>query len=313
MPPHGFAAKQSAVPDGVFADEHGIERLRRHAAVGTGDRARGVVCAAGRCVFRLPGRGRPGGRGHAPQPRGRCRRRDPGPGAAEDALPGQAYYGLLDLAALPAQTDWQTAQQIGTLLYDVAQPAPELSVFALAEADNPDWEEEAPALYEAMKAAESAYEVHCGLQQLFAQSEVCAVPALAQSGYDLLLLPRGGAPLRCRGLAGAQLAAVLCGQAQRLQGTFAGGQAACEADAHVTVEGQTVQLHLRACALQALTGQAPDDLESALQRELQASFAALYGQTHRAGADPFHLDFWQACTYGPRHTMQDPQLTVLFE
>lgn len=232
---------------------------------------------------------------------------------AEDALPGQAYYGLLDLAALPAQTDWQTAQQIGTLLYDVAQPAPELSVFALAEAGISGWEEEAPALYEAMKAAESAYEVHCGLQQLFAQSEVCAVPALAQSGYDLLLLPRGGAPLRCRGLAGAQLAAVLCGQAQRLQGTFAGGQAACEADAHVTVEGQTVQLHLRACALQALTGQAPDDLESALQRELQASFAALYGQTHRAGADPFHLDFWQACTYGPGHPMQDPQLTVLFE
>ena len=151
--------------------------------------------------------------------------------------PGQAYYGLLDLAALPAQTDWQTAQQIGTLLYDVAQPAPELSVFALAEADGPDWEEEAPALYDAIKAAESAYEVHCGLQQLFAQNEVCAVPALAQSGYDLLLLPRDGAPLRCRGLAGAQLAAVLCGQAQRLQGTFAGGQAACEADAHVTVEG----------------------------------------------------------------------------
>lgn len=232
---------------------------------------------------------------------------------AEDALPGQAYYGLLDLAVLPAQTDWQTAQQIGTLLYDVAQPAPELSVFALAEPGAMDWKEQAPALYDAMKAAETAYEVHCGLQQLFAQSEVCAVPALAQSGYDLLLLPRDGAPLRCSGLTGAQLAAVLCDQAQRLQGTFAGGQAACEADAHVTVEGETVQLHLRACTLQALTEQAPDDLEGALQQELQTEFSALYGQMRRAGADPFHLDFWQACTYGPGRTMQDPQLTVLFE
>lgn len=232
---------------------------------------------------------------------------------AEDALPGQAYYGLLDLAVLPAQTDWQTAQQIGTLLYDVAQPAPELSVFALEEPGAMDWKEQAPALYDAIKAAETAYKVHCGLQQLFAQSEVCAVPALAQSGYDLLLLPRDGAPLRCSGLTGAQLAAVLCGQAQRLQGTFADGQAACEADAHVTVEGETVQLHLRACTLQALAEQAPDDLERALQQELQTAFSALYGQMRRAGADPFYLDFWQACTYGPGRTTQDPQLTVLFE
>ena len=48
---------------------------------------------------------------------------------AEDALPGRLYYGLLDLAALPPGCDWADAQTLGTLLYDKAQPAPELSVF----------------------------------------------------------------------------------------------------------------------------------------------------------------------------------------
>lgn len=50
---------------------------------------------------------------------------------AETTLPGRLYYGLIDLAVLPADADWQTARELGSLLYDKAQPAPELSVFAL--------------------------------------------------------------------------------------------------------------------------------------------------------------------------------------
>lgn len=64
---------------------------------------------------------------------------------AEDALPGRLYYGLLDLAALPPGCDWADAQKLGTLLYDKAQPAPELSVFVLDTADH-SWAADAASL-----------------------------------------------------------------------------------------------------------------------------------------------------------------------
>lgn len=132
---------------------------------------------------------------------------------AAAALPGTVYYGLLDAAALPAGADWEQAQEIGLLLYDRAQPAPELSVFLLDSADH-DWQQDAQGLYERMQAIEDRYKVHCGLQQLFTQHAGCAVPALPQGGgYDFTLLTQKGkaAPRRCTGLT-AQLAALLAGQ-----------------------------------------------------------------------------------------------------
>lgn len=92
---------------------------------------------------------------------------------AEDALPGRLYYGLLDLAALPPGCDWADAQTLGTLLYDKAQPAPELSVFVLDTTDH-SWAADAASLYEDMKAVEREYDLHCGLQQLFTQADGCA-------------------------------------------------------------------------------------------------------------------------------------------
>ena len=133
---------------------------------------------------------------------------------AEDALPGRLYYGLLDLAALPPGCDWADAQTLGTLLYDKAQPAPELSVFVLDTADH-SWAADAASLYEDMKAVEREYDLHCGLQQLFAQADGCAVPAYrADSGYDFALLAADGASVYVSGLQ-AQLAAALCRQTGR--------------------------------------------------------------------------------------------------
>ena len=232
----------------------------------------------------------------------------------EQALYGDVYYGLLDLAALPADTDWATASEMGELLYENAQPAPELSVFVLDDEPIASWAKQGATLYKNMKAVEDTYQVHCGLQQLFAQREVCAIPAYtAGGGYDFVLLPQYGEQIRCRGLAEAQLAAVLCGQADRLQGTFADGQAVCEARAQVTVEGNKVQLHLRDTTLSALSSLAPERLESALQNELQDRFNALYETMQKSGADPFHLNFWQACTYGPGSVMEKPELELLLE
>ena len=172
---------------------------------------------------------------------------------AEDALPGRLYYGLLDLAALPPGCDWADAQTLGTLLYDKAQPAPELSVFVLDTADH-SWAADAASLYEDMKAVEREYDLHCGLQQLFTQADGCAVPAYrADSGYDFALLATDGASVYVSGLQ-AQLAAALCGQTGRFFTAFAGGQAVCDTRVNVTAEDTTVQLHSEGYGFSAAGG-----------------------------------------------------------
>lgn len=232
---------------------------------------------------------------------------------AEQSLAGSVYYGLLDLAALPADADWQLAQEIGMLLYESAQPAPELSLFVLDVPPVQSWAQEGAALYKAMKALEQDAKVHCGLQQLFVQPDVCGIPGIVSGGgYDWLLLPSGGKPLRCQGLAGAQLAAALMGNTTRLQGTFADGTAACRARANVTVQNGVVQLHLREVELRALDGETRD-LPALLCGELQASFAGIQRSMQAAGADPFHLYFWQACTYGPGAVPPQARLEITFE
>lgn len=232
---------------------------------------------------------------------------------AEDCLYGDVYYGLLDLAVLPADTDWSTAQEIGSLLYENAQPAPELSVFLLDTPPVESWAEQGSALYTRMKQIESTYKVHCGLQQLFSQENVCAVPAdSASGGYDFVLLARDAAPIRCRDLSGAQLAAVLCGQTNLLRGTFAAGQAVCESRVQVLVDDSTVQLHLYDTTLTPLT-ETSADLQTLLGEELKRSFLSLHQATQDAGADPFHLQFWKASVCGIPASDTQAQLEVVFD
>lgn len=232
---------------------------------------------------------------------------------AEECLYGDVYYGLLDLAVLPADADWSTAQEIGSLLYENAQPAPELSVFLLDTAPIESWAEQGSTLYTRMKEIETTYKVHCGLQQLFSQQSVCAIPADSSSGgYDFVLLAREAAPIRCHDLSGAQLAAALCGQTNTLRGTFAAGQAVCESRVQVLVDDSTVQLHLYDTALKSLNGTS-DDLQVLLREELKRSFLSLSQATQNAVADPFHLQFWSACTYGVQAPTAEAQLEVIFD
>ena len=224
------------------------------------------------------------------------------------SLPGRLYYGLLDLAALPPGCDWADAQTLGTLLYDKAQPAPELSVFVLDTADH-SWAADAASLYEDMKAVEREYDLHCGLQQLFTQADGCAVPAYrADSGYDFALLAADGASVYVSGLQ-AQLAAALCGQTGRFFTAFAGGQAVCDTRVNVTAEDTTVQLHLRDTDFQPL-GAYNEDWQALLCTELQQAFSAL---TADDAADFFHLQFWHVNLCGPGSAMPVPRLEILFE
>ena len=228
---------------------------------------------------------------------------------AEDTLPGQLYYGLLDLTALPTDCDWAEAQTLGTLLYDKAQPAPELSVFTLDNAPARSWVKDAAALYEDMKALETEYDLHCGLQQLFTQADICAVPGYRpDSGYDFCLLAKVVPARRMTGLS-AQLAAVLCGQSGRLFTSFAGGQAVCNTTVNVTVEDCTVQLHLRDTEFQTL-GDANRDWSALFCKELQQIFTAL---TADNATDFFHLQFWHANLYGSGSAPPVPTLEIYFE
>lgn len=232
---------------------------------------------------------------------------------AEKSLSGTVYYGLLDLAGLPADVDWEEARELGMLLYENAQPAPELSLFALDNDPARSWAETGDALYKKLKALEDTAKVHCGLQQLFVQPDVCAIPGYsADGGYDLVLLPRESTPVRCEGLAEAQLAAVLCGSTTRMQGTFAHGAATCSARANVTVQDGVVQLHLREVELRPLYADNAD-LTALLCQELQTAFAKLNRRMQAAQADPFHLAFWQACVYGPGARPEQVRLNITFE
>lgn len=228
---------------------------------------------------------------------------------AEDTLPGQLYYGLLDLTALPAGCNWAEAQTLGNLLYDKAQPAPELSVFVLDSDPARSWANDAAALYEDMKALETEYDLHCGLQQLFTQADGCAVPGYRpDTGYDFCLLAKDAPARRVTGL-DAQLAAVLCGQADRLFAVFAGGQAVCDVKTNVTVEDTAVQLHLRDAKFQAL-GETQADWPALLCAELQQAFATLTADNK---ADLFHLQFWHANLYGVNSALPEAKLEIYFE
>lgn len=234
---------------------------------------------------------------------------------AEESLYGDVYYGLLDLVALPGDADLPTVRAIGELLYESAQPAPELSVFMLDSSCIQSWAKQGSALYTNMKDLEKTYKVHCGLQQLFTQENVCAIPGYHNgAGYDFYLLPAEGRPVRCSGLAGAQLAAALCGQTSYFQGTFAFGTASCEARIQVLADENILQLHLRDVTLTALDADLKDEsLQMLLQKELQNSFADLQQKMHQSGADPFHLAFWKFCVSGPQDSDQKIAFDIIYD
>ncbi len=230
---------------------------------------------------------------------------------AAAGLDGRVFYGLMDVVGLPADCDRDTAAQIGTLLYSAGKPAPELAVFLLHGDETP---RNAAQVYEELLALETGGAVHCGLQTLFAQEDVCAVPVRQESGYGFALLPKTGEPALFDAAPAAQLAAVLCGQADRLDVTFA--DIHCTADAEVTVlpqrERTDVQLHLRHLALKSLSGEASAP-EAALRAELLAAFAALCQTAQAQNSDPLRLRFWTAVKYGPGTAPAPPRLVILPE
>lgn len=82
--------------------------------------------------------------------------------AAAQTMNGQPFYGLMDLAVLPAGCSWPLAEEISQLLQSTARPAPEIAVFVLDPAVQMPIQDQTPTLYENLKALEEKQQLHCG-------------------------------------------------------------------------------------------------------------------------------------------------------
>lgn len=224
---------------------------------------------------------------------------------ASAGLDGVTFYGLTDLVCLPEGSSWEDVQEFAALLYETAQPSPEITLFLLDSRGTEALAQTAGELYDEMQAAEKKYQIQCGLESLMSQEGEAALPCWQQNGYGFAVLKQGQQPLRYAEAVRSQLAAVLCGQSKHLEFVIADGAISCRADAETLFQaaptGTTVLLRLRDVSLSALTEEIPrqeTELRRILSQELQTAFSQLCGDMDKLGADPFRLSFWRTCLLG---------------
>ena len=80
-------------------------------------------------------------------------------------------------------------RQFASVLYETAQPSPEITLFLLDNRTVERLQETAGDLYDAMQAVEKKYRISCGLESVLSQSDQAALPCWSMStasGYALL-------------------------------------------------------------------------------------------------------------------------------
>ena len=175
-------------------------------------------------------------------------------------------------------------------------------------------------MYENLKALEEKQQLHCGLQTLFDNAETAAVPVSAGGEYAMLFYDTAGNTARqTQSPLAAQLAAILCGQAHRLDCTLPDDlhlTAKAAADVQVLAPGSVrVNLTLRDVELKDLTPAARPDAElqvafaAAANREFDGLITALYG-INGPDADPLDLCFWLQNRYGSTQGALRAELTL---
>lgn len=238
---------------------------------------------------------------------------------AAQGLGGTIFYGAMDTVAVPPDTGWEELWTLTELIGDSAQPSPEISLFMLDARSADRLIETAGELYDEMQQCGQRYGVHCGMEAVRAQSDVAALPCWQGSGYGFAVLPKGGRPLRYTEPLRAQLAAALCGQADRLDVLMADAGISCQAGLAVsfraTAQKLQITLRLSDAKLVALSQNQPDDqkaLQQALQTALQEAFAQLTADAQQSGTDPFRFLFWSQCLWGPEARALPAELEVEF-
>lgn len=226
--------------------------------------------------------------------------------AAEEALPGEVFYGQLELAAFPEGSTWQQARQLGELLYERAAPAPEISLFLVQTLGS-----DPAALLPAMQQTLRQNRLHFGLQQLFSSDAGFVIPVFRPEGYAMRLLTPDTSVLYEQPLQ-AQLAAVLAGHAAALRCRF--GSCSVNAKTNLVCDGETLHLYLRDTQLQELSDDTDgQDVSAAFETALCAAYGALCGDAAAAGADLYHFAFWRQCANktGAADKPQPPRLIIV--
>lgn len=228
---------------------------------------------------------------------------------ASAGLDGVVFYGLTDLVCLPPGSSWEEMRDFAALLYETAQPSPEITLFLLDNRSVETLQQTAGELYDEMQAVEKKYQIQCGLESLMCQEDEAALPCWQKNSYGFAVLRQGQPPLRYTEAVRSQLAAILSGQSKHLELVIADGAISCRADVEVLFQaettGITVFLRLRDASLSALTEDVPKqetELRQILSRELETAFSQLCSDMEKLGADPFRLSFWQTCLLGGKST-----------
>lgn len=238
---------------------------------------------------------------------------------AAGGLDGTVFYGAMDAVGLPPGSGWAELRQFAELVGDTARPAPDVSLFLLDQRSAARLEETAGELYDDLRQCEKRYAVHCGLEMPAAQPDAAALPCWQGGGYGFAILCRDAEPLRYTEALRAQLAAILCGQAGRLDLQLDGDAVSCQAAVTVRCRPSPdclrVQLVLADARLAPLAPDAPqqeDALRALLRQELETAFARLCTDAGAAGADPFRFSFWAQNLLGPDAAPLPAVLQVIF-
>lgn len=236
---------------------------------------------------------------------------------AESRLEGQVFYGLMDLAVLPFPADWEDTQALARLLYAKTKPAPRITVFLMDGRTQTTGPDSAASLYEAMENACARYGVANGLQTVLAEKNECALPVWQGTGYGFAFLQQGRPEQVLADPLAAQLAAVLCAQADRLDCTFSQGGASVQARAVLQhkADGQgRNELHLTLTdpEIQELSeaGRGDDRLYEILCDELQQIFSGMTENLYTDTFDPLRTEVWVSAEMGVSAQVPVPQLFV---
>lgn len=239
---------------------------------------------------------------------------------AESSLDGQVFYGLMDLAVLPGEGSWETTISMGRLLYEKTQPAPQFTLLLMRNQSGREWTEDAADLYEKMESALAKYGIRNGLQLLFSAQNECALPLWQGTGYGFVFLQKDRPNIVLEEELSAQLAAVLCGQADRLSCSFSRGTAAVESKVMVQHRVQeqgnaTFYLTLEDPELQELStaGREEETLKQELSAALEEAFGQITAQSCAPGFDPLRISVWVWAARGSVNLLPPLQLQVAFE
>lgn len=236
---------------------------------------------------------------------------------AQQASQGPVFYGLMDLVVLPMNASYKEICSYTSLLEQTVLPAARMDIILWQREGPASVQEQAPALYAAIKAAQKQYGIRNGLYQVTAQSNNCALPVWQGGRFGFAWLQMDKKAILISDGLQAQLAATLAGQGNRLEVWLSNGAVACTARTSVRWESDadtiTAEVTLHDLTLTNLDGQPRPETESRklLEAEMRTAFDAVLGATVPV-QDPLRVRLWAFQRNGAAREPATAALSVRF-